>query len=960
MVFILVVTADSEIGKQLKQILGAQGWWVTQVEDRQRALRAAADQEPELLIIDSSVSGVVDLIRTFASENGGPGALVLGPSGQHDETFALFEAGADEILSNPPRAEELVRAVHRVAALPHRRSGSGPVIVGEQLTATQIFGDILNEVESLQQGAAALAVEGSGEAQLAGDRPESETPVPAPAILPFDEEDTPPLEALPGLSSETGWQVPKESALLQPPAEEVAEEYLGVTDPLLEETAAETSDVAEAEEAATTTPGMEDESPAYTAASRSVWTEDEAALGGISAGGIPGPVVGGEEELSGTDVWGEDEAALGGIPAAEASGSVVGGEEETSATDVWADDEFSSGGLAASEISEPIVGGEEETSATDVWADDEISFGGLAEEEVSEPIVGGEEETSATDAWADDEVSFGGLVEDEVSEPIVGGEEETSETDVWGEGEAAFGAVLAGEAPALLMGAEEKASEPGVWAEEEVAAIAATAEEAAAAQTAGIDERFGQYRLEERVAVGGMAEVWRASMSGLEGFRKTVAIKKILPHLADNEDFVAMFIDEAKLAAQLNHENLVDIYDLGKIDSDYFIAMEFVDGKDLRSILNCLRRVGDRMPLGLALFIAAKTAGALEYAHTRRGPEGEPLGLVHRDVSPRNILIGYGGNIRLCDFGVAKAVSSVVQTEIGALKGKLQYMSPEQASGARVDARSDIFSLGSVLFELVTGRRLFVEDTEISLLEAVRRGVVDKPRDVEPTLPEDLNRVLLKVLEKDPADRYQSAGALQRELEDMLYTLASKPTQKALGQWVCELFDRMPKPDDGEVSAEVGTATAVPSSADAPAGLDREGKTAKVAGGEVETRPLELGQLVRQRRFWLGVAAGLAVAIATTVTLELLWRGKEWRTRESVSTEQVIEGDSAMRDPESGDQGKPDTEELVDREIIKREAEIRESLDAERRQLLEELERIRAESEDKPPPLEGESPDSSP
>jgi serine/threonine protein kinase/CheY-like chemotaxis protein len=896
MVFILVVTADPEVGKQLKQILGAQGWWVTQVEDRQRALRAAADQEPELLIIDSSVSGVVELIRTFASENGGPGALVLGPPGQHDETFALFEAGADEILSNPPRAEELVRAVHRVAALPHRRSGSGPVIVGEQLNATQIFGDILNEVESLPQGAAAVTVEGSGTAQLA-DTMEPETPIPEPAVLSFGEEEASRFEALPRASSEAGWQAPEESAMLQPSAEEVAEEYLGVSDPLLEEAVAERSALAEAEDAAGASPGMEDESPAHTAAVEDVWAEEEATFGRISAGEVPAPVVGGEEELSGTDVWGEEEAAFGGISAGEASA----------------------------------------------------------------PVVGGEEETSETDVWADEEVSFGALAAGEIPEPIVGGEEETSETDVWGEEEAAFGAISAGETSAPVVGGEEKTSEPGAWAEEEVAAIAATAEEAAAAQTAGIDERFGQYRLEERVAVGGMAEVWRASMSGLEGFRKTVAIKKILPHLADNEDFVAMFIDEAKLAAQLNHENLVDIYDLGKIDSDYFIAMEFVDGKDLRSILNCLRRVGDRMPLGLALFIGAKTAGALEYAHTRRDADGEPLGLVHRDVSPRNILIGYGGNIRLCDFGVAKAVSSVVQTEIGALKGKLQYMSPEQASGTRVDARSDIFSLGSVLFELVTGRRLFVEDTEISLLEAVRRGVVDEPQEVEPSLPEDLNRVLLKALEKDPTDRYQSAGALQRELEDMLYTLASKPTQKALGQWVCDLFDRMPKPDDDEVPVEVATATAVPSSTDTVAGRERDAETATVQGGEVETRPLELGQLVRQRRFWLGVAAGLAVAVATTVTLEFLWRGKEPRTRESVSTEQVIEGDSATRESVSGDRGRTaGPEELVDREMIKREAEIRESLDAERRQLVEELERIRAESREEQPQLEGEAPDSSP
>src|SRR5690606_18195641 len=233
---------------------------------------------------------------------------------------------------------------------------------------------------------------------------------------------------------------------------------------------------------------------------------------------------------------------------------------------------------------------------------------------------------------------------------------------------------------------------------------------------------FGPYTLLERIAVGGMAELWKARMKGVEGFQKTVAIKKILPHLTDSSDFVTMFIDEAKLAAQLNHNNIIHIYDLGKQGDDYYIAMEFVDGRDLRSILNTAREKNQPMPIGLALLVAARIAAALDYAHRMKDFEGRPLGLVHRDVSPQNVLISFEGDIKLCDFGIVQAVSKASKTQMGALKGKLQYMSPEQAWGRPVDSRSDIFSLGSLLFEMLTGRRLFAGDSEMSVLDAVREG----------------------------------------------------------------------------------------------------------------------------------------------------------------------------------------------------------------------------------------------
>jgi TonB family protein len=305
-------------------------------------------------------------------------------------------------------------------------------------------------------------------------------------------------------------------------------------------------------------------------------------------------------------------------------------------------------------------------------------------------------------------------------------------------------------------------------------------------------ERFGQYTLLERIAVGGMAEVWKARMRGVEGFQKTVAIKRILPHMTDNAEFVGMFIDEAKLAAQLTHPNIVHIYDLGKIGRDYYIAMEFVDGKDLRSLLNAGRRKGTPLPLELALLIAARLASALEYAHRKRDFEDRELGLVHRDVSPQNVLLTYDGDVKLCDFGIAKAVSKASQTQMGALKGKLQYMSPEQAWGRPVDARSDLFSLGAVLFEMVTGERLFPGDSEMSVLETVRQGKTRSPRQVDPAIPREVDHIVSRAIAVDPQDRFQSAGEMKQRLGAAIAALAPSVGPTDLAAYIHQVFEPEP------------------------------------------------------------------------------------------------------------------------------------------------------------------------
>ncbi|MEA2490786.1 MAG: eukaryotic-like serine/threonine-protein kinase, partial [Acidobacteriota bacterium] len=307
--------------------------------------------------------------------------------------------------------------------------------------------------------------------------------------------------------------------------------------------------------------------------------------------------------------------------------------------------------------------------------------------------------------------------------------------------------------------------------------------------------KFGQYVLIEKIATGGMAEVWKARMRGVEGFQKIVAIKKILPHLSDNQDFIEMFIDEAKLAAQLNHNNIIHIYDLGKIQSSYYIAMEYIDGFDLKTILRRGQERDTPMTVELALFIASKIASALDYAHRKRDFEEKDMGIVHRDVSPQNVLISQEGDIKLCDFGIAKAASKASHTQAGALKGKLQYMSPEQAWGRAIDRRSDVFALATVLFELLTARKLFTGDNELSILEQVREARVQPPSLYNDEVNPEVDKIVLKALQKDPANRYQSAGEMARDLDAVLYSFRPTPTSADLAIFMHRLSSAEPIPE---------------------------------------------------------------------------------------------------------------------------------------------------------------------
>ena len=324
----------------------------------------------------------------------------------------------------------------------------------------------------------------------------------------------------------------------------------------------------------------------------------------------------------------------------------------------------------------------------------------------------------------------------------------------------------------------------------------------------GTGGSFGRYQLLEKIAAGGMAEVFKARMSGEEGFEKVVAIKRILPHMADSVDFITMFIDEAKLAAQLTHSNIIHIYDLGKVDAYHYIAMEYVEGKDLRSILKLGHERGWPLPLELALFVASKVANALDYAHRRLGPEGRELDLVHRDVSPQNILISFEGDIKLCDFGIAKATTTMSQTQTGALKGKLQYMSPEQAWGRKVDRRTDIYALGLVLHEMLTGDRLFTGDTDLVILEQVRDAVIALPSSKNPDVPEKVDQIVLRALSKDPAARFQNASDFEKEINAVLYSFRPTPGPADLAIYMHRLLEAAPVPSDEQIDAAFAMAAA--------------------------------------------------------------------------------------------------------------------------------------------------------
>jgi serine/threonine protein kinase len=346
-----------------------------------------------------------------------------------------------------------------------------------------------------------------------------------------------------------------------------------------------------------------------------------------------------------------------------------------------------------------------------------------------------------------------------------------------------------------------------------------------------LPKEFGAYTLHELIARGGMAEIYRGvQRSEVAGFEKIVAIKKILPNLAENEEFITMLIDEARISVQLNHANIAQVYDLGRVDDAFYIAMEFIPGFDLAHIIKKLGKDGYLIPLDHAIFITKELCAGLYYAHSKKDEKGEPLRIVHRDISPHNVLVSFGGDVKIIDFGIAKASVKLGQTRMGVIKGKLLYMAPEQAMARPIDARADVFSAGLSLYRMLTGVLPFEGDNEFQIYNNVLTKQIEPPRERNPEIPEDLNAVVMKALERDVAQRYQDAWSVHEDLVRVLHRINPGYTQNHLGRFMAEYFEpkrRPAQPAVVEDATEQSSPSALSGQHPAPGVLDTPADFAK-------------------------------------------------------------------------------------------------------------------------------------
>ncbi len=299
---------------------------------------------------------------------------------------------------------------------------------------------------------------------------------------------------------------------------------------------------------------------------------------------------------------------------------------------------------------------------------------------------------------------------------------------------------------------------------------------------------FGDYYLLQRIAVGGMAEIFKAKQIGVRGFEKIVVIKKILQHLSEDPEFVEMFEDEAKIAAQLTQANVVQIYELGEIESTLYITMEHIDGKNLRDLTRAASQRGIHLSIEQSVYLMIEVLKGLDYAHRKTDSMSNPLSIVHRDMSPQNIIVSYEGEVKILDFGIAKAASKISRTEAGVLKGKFSYMSPEQASGKIIDQTSDVYACGVILHELLTSERLFRAKSDMETLERVKEGKVIPPSDRNPDVPPELDRVVLKALAKEQSLRYRSSGEMLSDLTRFSHEQKYNHSSQELSAFMKTLF----------------------------------------------------------------------------------------------------------------------------------------------------------------------------
>ncbi|MCB9556558.1 MAG: protein kinase [Deltaproteobacteria bacterium] len=275
---------------------------------------------------------------------------------------------------------------------------------------------------------------------------------------------------------------------------------------------------------------------------------------------------------------------------------------------------------------------------------------------------------------------------------------------------------------------------------------------------------LGPYQIVRPIGGGGMAQIYLAKTSGLAGFEKFLALKVINPEYANEDRFIQMLIDEAKITVGLSHVNIAQVFDLGQVDNTYYIAMEFVDGRDILEMVNGLHAMGDRLPISAVAFIGRQISSGLHYAHTYKDKSGKALEIVHRDISPQNVIVSRNGEVKVLDFGIAKAVGVSSKTQAGVIKGKVNYMAPEQAMGKRADRRCDIFATGIVMWEMLTSQMVYSSQNVGELVAQVRKAEIASPATVRTECPEELATIVMRALARDPEQRYQTAHALQVDL----------------------------------------------------------------------------------------------------------------------------------------------------------------------------------------------------
>ncbi|HTL34911.1 MAG TPA: serine/threonine-protein kinase, partial [Kofleriaceae bacterium] len=301
-------------------------------------------------------------------------------------------------------------------------------------------------------------------------------------------------------------------------------------------------------------------------------------------------------------------------------------------------------------------------------------------------------------------------------------------------------------------------------------------------------DTLGKYEIVRELATGGMAQIYLARMKGAAGFEKNVVLKCILPSLANDRQFVTMFLDEARLAATLRHNNIADVFDVGVEGTTYYFAMEYVAGQNARTVRLKARESKRPIPLEVSLAIVGGTAAALNYAHTRTDSNGKPLDLVHRDISPSNILVGAEGAIKLVDFGIARATSRRMRTRTGIRKGKVPYLSPELCRGHKIDHRSDLFSLGTILYELTTGERPFQGNSDFVVMDQIVTTVPVRPSAISKGYPQTLEAIVMRMLARTPEARYQTAGQVLEDLEHFASDSRLLVSAQVVAKFMKELF----------------------------------------------------------------------------------------------------------------------------------------------------------------------------